>query len=247
MSSDQANPSSGLAHSTMSMQGLPLHPTLSCPNPSGMARWDIADLARYVLKSSGLARTVRSTRPIRSPAPVRKKLPNPLTGNLTERCHSQSRFNNCGAGWNTPMCFTSSSHHRRTHRHISLHRSQSNAFSHFPSPIGFLSFWIRRLTLTHPFPSQQSLPRQFGGLNPAILIDPSPDDPSSPSIVLYSLRSHQTPLSRVSAHWFNVVRTPGTIWETHPFPITRSLITHLNSTLHHTSVYAQTPTLGLSV
>ena len=85
-----ANPSNGLAHNIMSMQGLPLYLALSCP--SGMVRWDVAAIARYVLKSSGLARTVRSTRTIRSPTPVGEKLPNPSPGNLTERCHPRSRF-----------------------------------------------------------------------------------------------------------------------------------------------------------
>lgn len=59
--------------------------------------------------------------------------------------------------------------------------------------------------------------------NPAISINPPSDDLPSPTIILYSPRSHQptlTTCSGVLIQW-----TPGTIWETYPFP-SHSFVNH---------------------
>ena len=67
------------------------------------------------------------------------------------------------------------------------------------------------------------LPSVSAGANPSISLNPPSDDLLSLPMSLYPPQSHQitsTPCSGVSVQW-----TPGTIWETYPFP-SHSFVKH---------------------
>ena len=101
-----------------------------------------------------------------------------------------------------------------------LHPSLSPTPSPTNSPTYPLtsSFFDARLDVnTHLSASIQSISAANSiGTNPAISINPPSDGLPSPSILLYSPQPHEVepvPCSGVLVKW-----TPGTIWETYPFP-----------------------------
>lgn len=106
--------------------------------------------------------------------------------------------------------------------HISGFLSPSPSSTH--SPDSPLQLDYSGSGLDGDTPSIPSIPVPFfHDTNPAILINPPSDDLPTPTMALYSPRSHQIPpvtCSGVLVQW-----TPGTIWETYPFP-SHSFVKH---------------------
>ena len=114
------------------------------------------------------------------------------------------------------------------HLHASLSPSPSptNSPANSPtSPLTSLFFDAVSDGDTRPIPTSVQMTPALGStdMNPSILINPPSDDPLSPATAPCSPQSHQAtpiPCSGVLVQW-----TPGTIWETYPFP-SHSFVKH---------------------